>query len=212
MRTTQDKYFSYDSASSTDLFGLIVLIIVIRPSPQRWSGRSTTHDVLILWSPICEPSFSDTWGPGWAHSRARPYVIFPVSSLLTHTVYLVPFLSYLAGSKSLSGLPPARPAIRPSHLDTTTNIALQAIASTSGNNMSITSDRVIFNYSSVPMPTTTEFMNRAMCGQVQRIGEPITSTTMIIGFLLDKWRRKKRAHETRNQPNLALAFDLQHEY
>ena len=40
-------------------------------------GRSTTtHDVLYLWSPICNPSVWDTWG--WVNSVARPYI--PISS------------------------------------------------------------------------------------------------------------------------------------
>ena len=33
----------------------------------------------------------------------------PISSPLTHMVYLVPFLSYLAGSKGISVRPPVRP-------------------------------------------------------------------------------------------------------
>ena len=44
-----------------------------------------------------------TWGSGWAHSIARPWV--PISFPLTHMIYLVPFLSYLAGSKSVSARP-----------------------------------------------------------------------------------------------------------
>ena len=59
-----------------------------------------------------------TQGSGWAHSVARP--CNPISSLLTHMVYLWPFLNYLTGSKSVSA--------RPSHPDTMTNTALVAIA------------------------------------------------------------------------------------
>ena len=64
------------------------------------------HDVLNLWS-----MFVVRGGQGWAHSVARPWV--PITSSLTHMVYLVPFLSYLAGSKSVSA--------RPSDPDTMTN-------------------------------------------------------------------------------------------
>ena len=60
---------------------------------------------------------------GWAHSIARPWV--PISSLLTHIVYLLPSLSHLAGPKSVSA--------RPSDPDTMTNTALEATASSSGN-------------------------------------------------------------------------------
>ena len=61
---------------------------------------------------------------GWAHSIAHPWV--PISSPLTHIVYLVPFLSYLAGSKSVS--------TRPSDPDTMTNTALKAFASSNSKN------------------------------------------------------------------------------
>ena len=67
-------------------------------------------------------------GSGWANSIARPWV--PIGSPLTHMVYLLPFLSYLACSKSVSACPSARP----SDPDTTTNAALEAIASSSGKN------------------------------------------------------------------------------
>ena len=73
-----------------------------------------------------------TWGSGWAHSIARPWV--PISAPLTHRVYLVPFVSYLAGSKSVSA------RRRPSDVNTMTNTALEGIASSSGNN------RVLFIY------------------------------------------------------------------
>ena len=60
---------------------------------------------------------------GCAHSIARPCV--PISFTLTHMVYLLPYLSYLAGSKGVSA--------RPSDPDTMTNTVLEAIASSSGN-------------------------------------------------------------------------------
>ena len=47
---------------------------------------------------------------------ARPWV--PISSPLTHLVYLLLFLSYLVGSQSVSA--------RPSDQDTKTNTALEA--------------------------------------------------------------------------------------
>ena len=56
-------------------------------------------DVLNLWSPICDTSVWGTWGSGWAHSAARPWV--PTSSPLTHIVHLLPFFSYLASTKSV---------------------------------------------------------------------------------------------------------------
>ena len=65
----------------------------------------------------------ETWGSGWAYSIARPWV--PISSTLTHMVYLLPFSSYIAGSKSVS--------VSPSDLETMTNTASDA-ASSSGKN------------------------------------------------------------------------------
>ena len=50
----------------------------------------TPHDVLNLWSPICDPSVWVRGSRGWAHSIARPWV--PTSSPLTHMVYHLPFL------------------------------------------------------------------------------------------------------------------------
>ena len=50
----------------------------------------------------------------------------PISSPLAHVAYLLTFLSYLAGSKIVS--------VRPTDLDTMTNIALEATASPSGKN------------------------------------------------------------------------------
>ena len=47
-----------------------------------------------------------------------------ISSPLIHMVYLVPFVSYLAGSKSV-------PSVRPSDPDTMTHTAQEAIASSS---------------------------------------------------------------------------------
>ena len=51
---------------------------------------------------------------GWAYLTVRPWV--PISSQLKHMIYLAPFWSYLAGSKSVS--------TRPSDQDTMTNTAL----------------------------------------------------------------------------------------
>ena len=56
-----------------------------------------------LWSQICYPSIWVLGGWGWARSIAHPWV--PTSS---HTVDLLPFLSYLAGSKSVSNTRPSR--------------------------------------------------------------------------------------------------------
>ena len=54
---------------------------------------------------------------------------FIISSPLTrHVVCLLPFSSYLAGSKSVS----ARPSVHPSDPDAMTNTAQEAIASSSG--------------------------------------------------------------------------------
>ena len=50
-------------------------------------------------------------GRGWAYSIACPW--FPISFPLTHKVHLLPFVSYLAGSKSYS--------VRPSNTHTMTN-------------------------------------------------------------------------------------------
>ena len=52
-----------------------------------------------------------SWGRRWAYSIARPWV--PISSRLTRMVYLLPFSSYLAGTKSVSVRPSARPPARP---------------------------------------------------------------------------------------------------
>ena len=60
-------------------------------------------------------------GRGWDKSIAHPWV--PISSRVTHMVYLLPFLSYLAGSKSSSA--------HPSGSDTMTNTTLKALTSSS---------------------------------------------------------------------------------
>ena len=57
----------------------------------------------------------------WLHSIASPRV--PISPPFTHMIYLLLFLSYLAGFESFSPRPHARP----------TRIRWQAIASSSGN-------------------------------------------------------------------------------
>ena len=75
--------------------------------------------MLNLRSPIYNPSvWGYVWGRGWARSTDHPWV--PISSLLTHMVYLFPFLSYLASSKSVSA--------HPSNPDTMTNTAQEATA------------------------------------------------------------------------------------
>ena len=79
------------------------------------------HDVLNLWTPICNRS------RGWAHLIAHIWV--PISS--THMIYLLPVSSFLAGSKSVSAHPPARP----SDPDTMINTAPEATASSSGKNL-----------------------------------------------------------------------------
>ena len=58
-------------------------------------------------------------------SIAHPLV--PISSPLTHMVYIIQFVSYLAGSKSVSARPIA----------TMTSNALEPIASSGGKNESI---------------------------------------------------------------------------
>ena len=84
------------------------------------------HDVVNLWSLICHPSVLGMWGRRRAHSVAPAWI--PISSPLTQMVYLLPFLSYLAGSKSVS--------VRPPDLDTMRNTVLEAIASPSGKTVS----------------------------------------------------------------------------
>ena len=55
-------------------------------------------------------------GRGWAHSVAHPWV--PIISPLTHMVYLIPFFSHLAGSKSVSVRPTRINHRRPLHIVT----------------------------------------------------------------------------------------------
>ena len=105
-----------------------------------WHIQSiSNHLATISKADVLTSKFGDLWGTitflegygghggrGWAHSIARTWV--PVSSPLTHMVYLLPFLilSYLAGSKSVS-------ACCPYDVNTMTNTALEATASLSGN-------------------------------------------------------------------------------
>ena len=56
-----------------------------------------------MWSPIYDPSVFGRLGSGSVQSVARSCI--PISSLLTIMVYLLSFLSYLAGSKSVSARP-----------------------------------------------------------------------------------------------------------
>ena len=57
--------------------------------------------------------------------NSQPMV--PISSPLTHVVHILPFLSYLAGSRSVSA--------RPLDTDTMTNTALEATALSDGKNV-----------------------------------------------------------------------------
>ena len=66
-------------------------------------------------------------GWGLAHTIARLW--FPISSPLTRMVNLLPFFSYLAGSKSVSA--------HQSDPDTMTNIGLEAIASSSAKKVNL---------------------------------------------------------------------------
>ena len=76
------------------------------------------------------------WGSGGlARSKASPWV--PISFPLTCMVYLLQFLSYLAGSKSVS----VRPSPRPFDPDTMTNTTVEAIASLGGKNWRFTKDK-----------------------------------------------------------------------
>ena len=72
--------------------------------------------------PLCLELWS-TWGLESAHSVAHPCI--PISSLLAHMVYLLPFLSYLAGSESVT--------------------ALEAIGSSSSKNQTTQVTRIVNN-------------------------------------------------------------------
>ena len=58
------------------------------------------HDVLNLWLPSYNPSVWGYVGIGMSLFISRPCI--PISFLLTHMVYILPFLSYLDGSRSVS--------------------------------------------------------------------------------------------------------------
>ena len=78
---------------------------------------------------LTSPRFGGLWdvgGRGRAHSMAHPWVLISFTS--THAVYLLPFLSYLAGPKGVSAHP------RLSDPDTTTNTALEATVWSIGKN------------------------------------------------------------------------------
>ena len=66
-------------------------------------------------------------GRGWAYSIARPWV--SIIDPDRHIAYLLPFLSYLAGSRNVS----ARQPVGPGDPDTMTNTAVEAVASSSDN-------------------------------------------------------------------------------
>ena len=70
-----------------------------RSSPQ-WCAQSVVADLRPF-------GLGYLWGRGWAQSTTRPLI--PISSLLTHILNLLQFLSYLAGSKNVSAGPPVRP-------------------------------------------------------------------------------------------------------
>ena len=89
---------------------------------------SSTCNRLAEIRPLFFGAVRGMWGRDWAHSIARQLV--PIGALLTHVVYLLPFLNYLAGSKSVS----VRLPILPYDPDTMTNTALEAIASSNGEN------------------------------------------------------------------------------
>ena len=92
-----------------------------------WSDSSTTpHDEINLWSPICYTStpFGVRGGRVWIHSIAHSCVP-PISSPMTHMVYLLPCLSYKLAPKAFL-------SARPSDPDMMTNTAPEAIASSSG--------------------------------------------------------------------------------
>ena len=85
----------------------VITTVVMRPldDPTRCAQ---SH----LWSPICDPLVKGTWGSGMG-SLSNPPMYSSIGSLFTHIVYLLPLLSYLTGSKSVS----VRPSVRPRHDD-----------------------------------------------------------------------------------------------
>ena len=108
-------------------FNKVITTIVIRPlddstwcvqsrAPLDWAHRVGSSSGLIT---IVVMTLLKLGWSGWAHSVARPCI--RISSPLTHKVYLWLFLSYLAGSQSVSTRPPS---IRPYDPDTMTNSAL----------------------------------------------------------------------------------------
>ena len=86
---------------------------------QKMSFQTCSIDIFIdlklfacnlkKWG-LFHPSGLRCLGRCWGLARliARPWA--SISSLLTHMVYLLPFLNYLAGSKSVSTSSPARPS------------------------------------------------------------------------------------------------------
>ena len=60
------------------------------------------YDVLNLWSSIYDPS-------AWVRGDRDELIPIIISSQLAYMVYLLPFLSYVAGSKSVTVRPPVRP-------------------------------------------------------------------------------------------------------
>ena len=115
-------------------------ITTSKPKQERASGGkyetiynkviTTTHNgdqITFKKNPARRPHMMQFATPGLgvrgcrgsAHSIVSPWV--PISSQLTHMVYLLPFFRYLAGLQSVS--------VRPPDPDTMTNTALS-----SGNN------------------------------------------------------------------------------
>ena len=76
----------------------VITTMVIRPIDWRPHMMCS-----ICFRRFATPRFGVRRGRGWAHSIARLWI--PISFLLTHMVYLLPFLSYCVGSKSVSVCP-----------------------------------------------------------------------------------------------------------
>ena len=106
--------------------------MVIRPLDDfTWCAQSVVAD-------NSDPSVWGTWESGWAHSVAGPCI--PISSLLTHMVYLLLFFELFSWLQK---------RFRPSDPNTITNTALEVTASSSGkNSRHVDSRRLPNHYSS----------------------------------------------------------------
>ena len=80
--------------------------------------------LLNLWSPIYDPSVWGTWDGDWNELIRQLAHGFLLASHW-HVRHISPFFELLTGPKSISA--------RPSDLNTMTNTALEAIASSNGN-------------------------------------------------------------------------------